>query len=289
MNKGNEIVACLVMEQTTEPQTPEIMQVINQPGTDYVRFRTCLQNFNTFNRNNRNYFREPMVKAWEAEHIQELLRYGTFFGENGHPNTKDPQRVVSIDPNNLSHRIVSYEFVGDTVFGIIDTANDYNGPGHQFKGHILQGAKAAFSLRALAPITKIDATRGEIRSTPRIITYDRVILPSHKVAYQTDDPITAIHESTGVAAIATEQVGDICIPVSECLGLPGLSDFLLEESNMAKNIADMFEINYESATLDSTGKNLVLQESTVDGTRRTFTVGLEDYVQEQVSDILRNM
>ena len=29
MNKGNEIVACLVMEQTTEPQTPEIMQVMS--------------------------------------------------------------------------------------------------------------------------------------------------------------------------------------------------------------------------------------------------------------------
>ena len=135
MTPGNDIVACLVMEQVSEPTTPEIISVIQQPGVDYVRFRTCLQDFNTFNRNNRNYFKEPMHAAWKAEHIQELLANQTFYGENGHPNTKDPSRIVSIDPNNISHRIVSPEFIGNTVFGIIDTANDYNGPGNQFKGH----------------------------------------------------------------------------------------------------------------------------------------------------------
>lgn len=288
MTPGNDIVACLVMEQVSEPTTPEIISVIQQPGVDYVRFRTCLQDFNTFNRNNRNYFKEPMHAAWKAEHIQELLANQTFYGENGHPNTKDPSRIVSIDPNNISHRIVSPEFIGNTVFGIIDTANDYNGPGNQFKGHILQGAKAAFSLRALAPITKIDAQRCEIRSTPRIITYDRVILPSHKCAYQTDEGITAVHESVGLQPVTNVQLGDVCIPVSES-SMADITTFLLEESKEVKSFMDVFEVAYETVCLDKSGKNLIFQEAFANGERRTFTVAMESYVKDQVADILRNM
>lgn len=282
-----EIVACLIMEQTSEPATPKILNVIKQQGVEYVRFRSCLQDFGVFNRNNRNYFLAPMKEAWEDDHIRELMANNTFFGENGHPCSNDPKRVVSIDPNNCCHRIVDKEFIGNSVYGIIETLNDYNGPGHKLMGHVLQGAKTAFSLRALAPITKVDKNRGEIRSKPRIITYDRVILPSHRVAYQTDDGITMIHESADLS-VATPTHNDLCIPVSANV-MESLGDFLLEESKEVKSFVDIFDVNYESVSLDKTGNNLILQESVYDNSRRTFVVSMESYVRDQVSDILRKL
>lgn len=283
----NEIVACFVMEQTSEPTTPKIMNVVRQEGVEYVRFRACLQDFNVYNRNGRNYFLEPMKAAWEDDHIRELIANNTFFGENGHPSSSDPKRIVSIDPNNCCHRIVSKEFVGTSVFGIVESLNDYNGPGHQLMGHVLQGAKTAFSLRALAPITKIDANRGEIRAKPRIITYDRVVLPSHKAAYQTDEGITMVHESTGLGGITIDNK-DICVPVNSSV-MESLGDFLVDESRQVQNFINTYDIAYESVSLDSTGNNLILQEAFDDNIRRTFTVSMESYVRDQVSEILRKL
>lgn len=282
-----EILACLVMEQVSEPMVPKIVNVIEHPGVEYVRFHTCLQDFEVFNRNGRNYFQKPIQEAWNDEHIVELMAAGTFFGENGHPMTKDPERIVTIDPNNCSHRIIDKEFIGNKLFATIDTLNDVDGPGRKLMGHILQGAKTAFSLRALAPITRIDAKRGEIRSKPRIITYDRVILPSHKVAYQDDSGITMIRESTDIT-IPTEANESVCIPVNHAI-MESLGSFLLEESKDIKSFVDVFDVACEHVQLDSTGKNLILQESMKDGQRRTFTVAMESYVRDQVHDILRKL
>lgn len=282
-----EIVACLIMEQTSEPATPKILNVIQQQGVEYVRFRSCLQDFGVFNRNNRNYFLAPMQEAWEDDHIRELMANGTFFGENGHPCSSDPKRVVSIDPNNCCHRIINKEFVGNSVYGIVETLNDYDGPGHMLMGHILQGSKTAFSLRALAPITKVDANRGEIRTKPRIITYDRVILPSHKKAYQTDDGITLVHESSNNIDYNLLH-DDRCIPISQSL-MESLGEFILEESKEIKSFTNIFNVDFERVSLDKTGKNIILQESYYDNTRRTFTVSMESYVRDQVSDILRKL
>lgn len=285
----NEIVACLLMEQVSEPEVPKIINVIKQPGANYARFQTCLQDFDVFNRNLRKYLLQPMREAWEDEHIRELMSMGTFFGENGHPLTKDPQRIVTIDPNNCCHRILDKEFVGNKLYATIETLNDGNGPGASLLGHILQGAKTAFSLRALAPITKVEAGRGEIRSKPRIITYDRVILPSHKVAYQQGDSIELIHESTMVDTQPTVvKHEDVCVEINQTT-MESLCNFLVEESKNIKSFIDIFDVDCEHVQLDSTGKNLILQESDVCGTKRTFTVSMESYVRDQVHDILRKL
>ena len=289
ITNGNEIVASMVMEQTLEPQRPKIVHVESSPGLHFVRFRACLQDFGKYNRNGRNYFPIPMKASWEAPHVKELIKRGDFFGEAGHPNSKDPQRVVSIDPARCCHRIIDKEFIGNAVFGIIETLNDKM-LGEQFMGHILQGCSAAFSLRALCPITKIDASHGEVRSKSHIIAYDRVILPSHESAYQDDGEVEeitgAVSESTNPLVSHIDADVNIAVPVTESV----LTNFFVDESKNLKSIIDVFEVAYDNITYEPTTESVILREKPNEsGERRMFTVHLESYVKNQVSDILSNL
>jgi hypothetical protein len=217
------------------------------------------------------------------------------FGESGHPITKDPVRVVSIDPKLACHRIVGFRFQGKSLYGTIETLND-DMYGKQFTKHILQGCTAAFSLRALAPLTKIDATRCEIRSKCHIVTEDRVILPSHNKAYAVGDApqlvmSNVINESAGLTA-AMESMGNtseayvnISYPVTESVEF---TNYLLEESHNIKEIIDHFEVAYESAYLSKDKRTMLLTEKPdAYGSKQTFAVSLENYLQDEVSAMLR--
>jgi hypothetical protein len=297
---SHEVVASMIIEQTMEPVKPKILHVEKSPGVNFVRFYACLQDFDVFNRNNRKYLLQPMIESWNSPHIQELIHYGDLFGENGHPITQDPIRVVTIDPKLCCHRIVGVEFKGKSLYGTIETLNDEQW-GKQFMMHILQGCWAAFSLRALAPLTKIDATRCEIRSKCHVVTEDRVILPSHKKAYQQGTPGEIISESAigGVDIVAatnkilesygnkSEENVNINFAVSESAGMD-MVRYLLEESHNIKDIVDHFEIQYEGAWLSPDHKSVILKEKADStGGKRTFVVSMENYVQSEVSEMLR--
>lgn len=295
MPEAQEVVASVIIEQAMEPVKPKIIHVENSPDLFFARFEACLQDFDVFNRNNRKYFLAPMIESWNAPHIKELIHRGDMFGEAGHPITKDPVRVVSIDPKLACHRICAIDFRGKSLYGVVETLND-DLYGKQFTKHILQGCTAAFSLRALAPLTKIDATRVEVRSKCHIVTEDRVILPSHSAAYQTSGKPELV-KGTGVYESfvpALESFGNDSSPnVNIEWGLnmesaqeADLVRFLMEESHNVKEIVDHFEVGFESAYLDKSGQNIILGEPKVDGGSRTFVVSLESYVRAETEDIL---
>ena len=291
----NEVIASIIIEQAMEPVKPKIIHVENTPNLFFARFEACLQDFDVFNRNKRKYLYQPMVESWNAPHVKELIQRGDMFGEAGHPITKDPVRVVSIDPKLACHRIIDYRFQGRSLYGTIETLND-DMYGKQFTKHILQGCTAAFSLRALAPLTKIDATRCEIRSKCHIVTEDRVILPSHNKAYAENASTqlvtsAVINESTqvmdSIRALGNSSETDVNIsyPVTESVEL---TQYLLEESHNIKEIIDHFEVAYESAYLSKDKKTMLLTEKAdVYGGKKTFAVSLESYLNDEVSAMLR--
>ena len=294
---AHEVVASVIIEQAMEPVKPKILKVENSPDLFYVRFEACLQDFNVFNRNNRKYLLAPMMESWEAPHIKELISRGDLFGEAGHPITKDPMRVVSIDPKVACHRIIGKEFKGTSLYGTIETLND-DLYGKQFTKHILQGCTAAFSLRALAPLTKIDAKRVEIRSKCHIVTEDRVILPSHNKAYATaTKPIlvkgTGTYEGyvpdlSEYGNVSEENVNIAWDMNMESSTEVDLVQYLMEESHNVKEIMDHFEVGCESAYLDAKKKNMIISEPKDEfGGKRTFVVSLESFVRNEVMDILR--
>ena len=276
------------MESAMEPMKPKIIETVNEPNMFYVRFRTCLQSFDCFNRNKRNYNLRPMMEAVKADHIQELLYKGTWCGENGHPDSTDIKRILSIDMTKICHRIIDLEFQGNLLYGTIETLND-DAWGKQFTKHILQGLHPSFSLRALAAITKLGDGRGIIKTNPHIVTYDRVILPSHREAYMDNSkPITLVQSATESATIQESYIpegntfDDTVHEVNEST-IASVLDYVKEESSTFKELATFFDANYDSVSLVDESKVCIN-----DGDRKII-VCLEDYIRHDIASYMSDI
>ena len=180
----------IVIESQTEPNTGfEIIgEGSDSNGLHFLRFKSCLQTFGVRNRNRRLWQSKWMKPMINAPEVQELIRNGGVPGEAGHPvpdcGKVSVERILTIDPNNISHVIKEFNWVTDNrLDGIIETIDDGNGPGDKFKRQIMQGLPVSFSTRSLIPQRKnID---GSVDQTGpgRYVTSDRVFIPSHKEAY----------------------------------------------------------------------------------------------------------
>ena len=283
-----QVQGYIVMESAMEPMKPKIIETVNEPNMFYVRFRTCLQSFDCFNRNKRNYNLRPMMEAVKADHIQELLYKGTWCGENGHPDSTDIKRILSIDMTKICHRIIDLEFQGNLLYGTIETLND-DAWGKQFTKHILQGLHPSFSLRALAAITKLGDGRGIIKTKPHIVTYDRVILPSHREAYMDNSkPITLVQSATESATIQESYIpegntfNDTIHEVNEST-IASVLDYVKEESSTFKELATFFDANYDSVSLVDESKVCIN-----DGDRKII-VCLEDYIRHDIASYMSDI
>jgi hypothetical protein len=285
----DNIQGYIVMESTMEPMKPKIIKTVNEPGMFFVSFEACLQSFDVFNRNNRNYGLKPMKEAINADHIQELMRKGTWVGENGHPDSQDMKRILTVDPTKICHRICDVEFRGNLLYARIETLND-DAYGKQFTKHILQGLHPSFSLRALAAIKKLSNGKGLIETKPHIITYDRVILPSHKEAYMDASvPVTLVRSATesavtteGFVPAAGNTFADKLTAIKET-AIPEVLSYVKEESQNYKDLVTFFNSNDEKVSL--------VNESTVlvQGENEKLIVNLEDYIEKDIRDYFKSL
>ncbi|MDY5647040.1 MAG: S80 family phage morphogenetic serine protease [Candidatus Onthovivens sp.] len=296
---SNKPIAYIIMEATMEPTKPEIVKSVNAPNMFYVTFKSCLQSFDCFNRNKRNYALNAMTEAIKADHIRELIAKGTWTGENGHPDSTDIKRILSIDPTKICHRICDVEFRGKLLYGTIETLND-DIWGKQFSKHILQGLEASFSLRALAAIQKLPDGRGIIKTKPHIVTYDRVVLPSHREAYmETDKPVRltysgGITESASLESFNTLEDNTIYIPkgntfedstkIIEESSIPSALSYIKDESRRFKELATFFDANCEKVTLVSESAVMIQDEM-----KNKIVINLEDYITKSISGCFRNI
>lgn len=296
---SNKPIAYIIMEATMEPTKPEIVKSVNAPNMFYVTFKSCLQSFDCFNRNKRNYALNAMTEAIKADHIRELIAKGTWTGENGHPDSTDIKRILSIDPTKICHRICDVEFRGKLLYGTIETLND-DIWGKQFSKHILQGLEASFSLRALAAIQKLPDGRGIIKTKPHIVTYDRVVLPSHREAYmETDKPVRltysgGITESASLESFNTLEDNTIYIPkgntfedstkVIEESAIPSALSYIKDESKRFKELATFFDANCDKVTLVSESAVMIQDEM-----KNKIVINLEDYITKSISGCFRNI
>ncbi len=189
---GKEVDYFVVCEETSpEGAKAQILEEKTTNGdVKYLKFRACMQDFGKRNRNGRLWNGMNMKKATEADHIQELLAKRDLAGENGHPipavGQASMSRIMTIDPNNVSHVILNFQWEPDCskVYSDIMTIDDGNGPGNKFARSIMQGMEPAFSVRSIVPQKKNADGTIDVTGVGRIITYDRVFLPSHKSAYR---------------------------------------------------------------------------------------------------------
>lgn len=277
MYNKEEIAAYLIMESVSEPARVSNVEFFDKNNLFYLRFETSLQDFNIKNRNNRIYMGSAMIPSLNADHILELEKKGSWFGEAGHPMTDDVKRILTIDPKLISHRIVKHTVNNNGCHGTVETIDSEYG--RQMTKNVLQGMEPAFSLRALAPLVKNPDGTSVVKTKSHVVTYDWVILPSHKTAYRDESkPIEKI----------IKKITDDGNTVTECSITPvqesSLIDYITQESAQVKLISNVCEVALTGMKLSDDLRHVILKES-----GRTFIIPLEERIKSDVSKYLINL
>lgn len=266
----------IVIEQNSpEDAKIEIVEDKSSNGLNYLRFIACLQAFKEErNRNRRKWVPDYVEKAlFSSPEITELLNNGGVPGENGHPVPPSGQvtieRIATIDPNNMSHLIKKFWFAeGKTMLmAEVETLDDDGGPGSRFKKNILQGMNPSFSNRAIIPQRKNADGTIDQTGVGRIVTFDRVILPSHKEAYRDINiPITNVIKTPKDMQIAAECCTYVC-----------------DKSNKVRNVIDDMNVAMESACLDNRGR------LSIKSSEGLLVIPIEEQLKKEIGHYMMNL
>ena len=274
----SKIAAYMITEAVSDPAPVNNLKVIDNQGLFYLTFDTVLQDFNVFNRNKRMYMGDAMVQSLNADHIVELMQKKSWFGEAGHPDSNDPKRILTIDPTMISHRIDSISANTQMCRGTIYKTDTKHG--REMTKLILQHMEPAFSLRALAPLVKRGDGTSVIKTKGHVVTYDWVILPSHKSAYRDESkPIKKVIQNiTDDGNVVTTEA---CLtPVQESV----INDIVITESFNVNVISNVCEVALGHARVSNDLRHMIVKEGS-----DTFIIPIEDSVRATVSDYMRNL
>ena len=151
----------------------------NSFGKSRVIAEGTLQDMDVENRNHRIYAKADLSPEIMGPRMTELIKAKEMKGELGHPLSDDLVRQQTIDPKLVCVLFTKIWIEGNKVKGQFRGTN--NAYGDEFDLDLRDGCKPAFSLRALGAIENING-KAYVKGI-KIITYDRVIYPSHKAAY----------------------------------------------------------------------------------------------------------
>lgn len=153
--------------------------VITDCSNKRVIAEGTLQDMDKENRNRRIYAKADLVPEINGDRMKELIKAKQFCGEYGHPLSDDLVRQQTIDPKLVCVRFIKVWVEGNLIKAQFKgTNNDY---GSYFDADLREGCLPAFSLRALGTIDNIQG-KAYVKGI-KIITWDSVIYPSHRVAY----------------------------------------------------------------------------------------------------------
>ena len=148
-----------------------------------------------------------------------------------------------------------------------------NALGEEFDQDLREGVRPSWSLRALGSLSNKDGRN--IVENLRVITWDRVIYPSHPHAYTT----RLVTESVGVKA-AVERAehlnkNGMLIPITN----DSVMSYIKSESANIKSLISQIDFMYESAKL--VGKS---QVQLVAKTGDIFVVNLENHISNEIQN-----
>lgn len=270
------VMAYVLMEEMTEPMPVNNLREVKDNGLLYVKFETVLQSFNVKNRNKRIYDGDAVMESLAAEHVQELIREGSFVSEYGHPLDQNMSRVSQIDPARICGRVNSYYRVGNLLKGEFETFDD-GALGTVLTRRILQGMNPAFSLRAIAPL-HVDRNGDKImRSRAHIVAYDAVILPSHREAYRDKNKNIQICRESLDVELKNATREEVAFALNESM----ITDFIKDESKNVKLIQNVCEVIPETLKVTPDLKNIILKEGS-----NTFYIKTDDKIKNDIQNFL---
>lgn len=274
---NNEVIGNIILESAME--TAEF-SIIGQKGQKPIG-TGIIQDLGIENRNGRIYELKDMKPEVEGDRIQkELIPTGNMRGHDGHPSSTELSVQSVIDPKICSVQYTKIWIEGNEIHANFHGTN--NQYGQAFTMDLLEGCKPSFSLRALGSVDRERNGKCYVRNI-RIITWDRVIYPSHKKAYMSDlvSP-TAKNERVNEQALITESaaMNGVLIPIVN----QQVVDYIKTESTNVKSILNTFDTLYESAIICNDGKNVQLQLAS----GNKIVVNLEQYIQDEIRNYCYN-
>lgn len=270
---ANPIIANIILEGAT---TVEDSIIVNG-NSKRVEAEGTLQDMDVENRNRRIYGKADLVPEINGPRMKELIEAKQFCGEYGHPLSDDLVRQQTIDPKLVCVRFNKVWVEDNLVKARYQgTNNDY---GEYFDRDLRDGCKPAFSLRALGAIENING-KAYVKGI-KIITWDSVIYPSHKVAYTSNIVTESAMDGTPLYE------NQIIVPVND----PG-TIITLRESDARTVIS---RLQRESANLDcilntfdgiydkitQVNENTIVLTNAMGG---KISVNLENHVQNLIMD-----
>lgn len=259
-----DTIGYVIIETATTSEDIMPAKIIEKRGDGRVLAEGCLQEANMKNRNGRFYDSRDLFPELVAPRQLELLRTGNMRGENGHPLSKDLVRQQTIDPNNCSVIFTKFWTDGDLVMG--NFFGTYNALGEEFNKELMYGLSPSFSMRALGAIK--NTNRGAEVKGVKLITYDRVIYPSHNKAY------THGVVSEGSNLLLEENDRGTLIPITN----QSVIDYIKEESCNIKQIRESFDLLYDDIKLINNKSQVQL----TDRAGGVFIVNLENYIHNEI-------
>lgn len=275
---SDRIIGNIILEGAT---TVEDTLITNGSSKRVVAEGT-LQDMDVENRNRRIYAKADLVPEINGPRMRELIKAKQFCGEYGHPLSDDLVRQQTIDPKLVCVRFENVWVEDNLVKARFrGTNNDY---GEYFDRDLREGCKPAFSLRALGGIENING-KAYVKGI-KIITWDSVIYPSHKVAYTdkivTESAIdgTPVHENQIV--VPKNDPGRI-ITLKESDARTVINRMQRESANLSM-ITEAFDGLFDQVTLISENSLLLTSKF---GER--IIVNLENHVENIIMDYVYKM
>lgn len=268
----NSNIGSIIIETAATDNNIYPSKIIDEDG-DRVLAQGVLQEANVKNRNGRFYDSRDLFPELTAPRQIELLNSGNMKAENGHPITKDLARQQTIDPNNTVAVFTKFWTEGDLVMGTF--LGDENEKGAAFDRELRKGRKPSWSLRALGNIQ--NTRRGAEVKNVRLVTYDRVIFPSHIKAYT----IGLVNESASMVDcnedcqlyVDSNDKG-IVIPITN----QQVINYIKNESANFQAIKESFDLLYDDIELINRGTQVKL----TDRAGGIYVVNLENYIHDEI-------
>ena len=254
------------------------MKIISQDG-DRVIGQGILQEANMKNRNGRFYDSRDLFPELTCPRTLELLSTGNMKAENGHPMSKELTRQQTIDPNNTVAVFLKFWTDGDFVMGTF--MGDENDKGAAFDRELRKGRRPSWSLRALGNIQ--NTKRGAEVKNVKLITYDRVIYPSHNKAYT----IGLVNESASLVNTNESKIfledndSGILTPITTS----DMVSYIQSESTNMKLFKEFFDLNYNDMKLINGGRQVQL----TDKIGSVYVMNLESYIHDEIMNACYKM
>lgn len=275
---ANPIIANIILEGATTVED----SIITNGNSKRVEAEGTLQDMDVENRNRRIYAKADLIPEINGARMTELIKAKQFCGEYGHPLSEDLVRQQTIDPKLVCVRFNKVWVEDNLVKARFQgTNNDY---GEYFDRDLRDGCKPAFSLRALGAIENNNG-KAYVKGI-KIITWDSVIYPSHKVAYTSNIVTESSMDGTPLyenqIVVPNDDPGTI-ITLRESDARTVISRLQRESANL-DIILNTFDGIYDK--ISQVNENTIMLTNAMGG---KIYVNLENHVQNLIMDYVSKL